>query len=226
MIKYITIAGTFGSHHELDWYAPTSYFSHFLCIQGCEQLETNPLKRYMWSTVLDGVDKKNDTWDAAGRALAYYIAPPLLGKSLLNAEDTYIIAHSHGGNVVAYACAEYGLKINGLITVGTPIRKDMYDVYKAASGNIGRHLHLYAGWRDYWQAFGSLFDGRFGLHREHPFANLNAKVPGGDHGSILRDPEFFPLWLDCGWLGFWRGSLVVPQIKQPIDHSEPNYWLT
>jgi pimeloyl-ACP methyl ester carboxylesterase len=205
-IYYITIAGTFGAKHALDWYAPTSDFSKLLRENDCEQLEVHPLKRYMWSTAIDGVDNNHTTWDASGRALAHYIAPPLLGESLVKPEDTYIIAHSHGGNVVAYACANYGLKINGLITVGTPIRKDLHDIYKAASPNIARHLHIYAGWRDYWQWWGALFDGRFGIHRKHPFATHNKQVPKGDHGSILRDKHFFPLWLERGWLAFWRGD--------------------
>lgn len=207
MIYYITVAGTFGARKGNDWFLPNSDFSKFLHEQGCDQLETNPLKRYMWSTALDGVDADNTVWDAAGRALAHYIAPPLLGESLVKPEDTYIIAHSHGGNVVAYACGKYGLKINGLITIGTPIRKDLYEVYQAASPNITRHLHLYAGWRDYWQVLGALFDGRFGIHRKHPFAR-SCKIPGGDHGSVLRDKKFFPLWLDRGWLNFWLGKPV------------------
>jgi pimeloyl-ACP methyl ester carboxylesterase len=210
MIYYITIAGT-GSGNKDDWHRPNSNLSKFLLEHECQQLELNPLKRYMWSTELDGLDNSHDTWDSAGRALAHYIAPPLLDKSLVKPEDTFIIAHSHGGNVVAYACGKYGLKINGLITVGTPIRKDLYDIYKAAVPNISRHLHLYAGWRDFWQVLGSLFDGRFGLHRKHPFASKNGKVSGGDHGSILRDPKFFPLWLERGWLGYWlRGEALKP----------------
>jgi pimeloyl-ACP methyl ester carboxylesterase len=207
MLHYITIAGTFGAKKNLDWYLPNSNFSKFLDAQGCHQLETNPLKRYMWSTDIDGVDANNNTWDSAGRALAHYIAPPLLGNSLVAPEDTYIIAHSHGGNVVAYACGKYGLKVSGLITVGTPIRKDLHEIYKAALPNISRHLHIYAGWRDYWQILGALFDGRFGLHRKHPFAHRNAKVAGGDHGSILRDEAFFPLWMEKGWLDSWMGSI-------------------
>jgi pimeloyl-ACP methyl ester carboxylesterase len=206
MIYYITIAGTFGAKHEQDWYHPDSDFSKFLLKHGCQQLEANPIKRYMWSTEVDGINSDNNTWDAAGRALAHYIAPPLLNASLVKPENTYIVAHSHGGNVVAYACGKYGLKVNGLITVGTPIRKDLHDVYKAALPNISRHLHLYAGWRDYWQVWGALFDGRFGIHRKHPFATRNCKVPKGDHGSVLRDQEFFPLWLERGWLDFWMGK--------------------
>lgn len=206
MIYYIATAGTFAINREVEWYQPDSDFSKFLLDNGCKQLETNPLKRYMWSTALDGVGDANDTWDAAGRALAHYIVPPLLGKSLVKPEDTYIIAHSHGGNVVAYACGKYGLKVNGLVTVGTPIRGDLYDVYKSALPNITRHLHIYAGWRDYWQLWGALFDGRFGIHREHPFAHRNERVPEGDHGSVLRDPKFFPLWTERGWLDFWIGK--------------------
>jgi pimeloyl-ACP methyl ester carboxylesterase len=205
MIYYITVAGTNGARRNADWDSPTSNLSKFFLENGCQQLEVNPLKRYMWSTALDGIDATNSTWDAAGRALAHYIAPPLLGESLVKPEDTYVIAHSHGGNVVAYACGKYGLKIDGLITVGTPIRKDLYEIYQAAVPNISRHLHIYAGWRDLWQIFGSVFDGRFGIHRQHPFTNHNHKVPKGGHGSVLRDPKFFPLWLERGWLDFWKG---------------------
>jgi hypothetical protein len=55
--------------------------------------------------------------------------------------------------------------------------------------------------------WGSLFDGRFGIHREHPFAHWNSKVPNADHGSILRDPAKFPLWLEKGWLDYWKGKI-------------------
>jgi len=219
MIRYVTIAGTFGANKH-DWFLPDSNLSQFFLQNGCEQLETNPLKRYMWSTEIDGVNADNNTWDAAGRALAHYIAPPLLDKSLLKPEETYIIAHSHGGNVVAYAAGKYGLKINGLITVGTPIRKDLNGIYKDASANISRHLHLFAGWRDYWQVFGGLFDGRWGIHRKHPYATRNEKVPNADHGSVLRDTSQFHFWLDKGWLDYWKG-LARPE-KALLDKSQNN----
>ncbi len=206
MIQYITIAGTHGIRRVLDWDSPESNLSHFLLQHDCKQLVTSPLKRYMWSTSADGIDDHNDVWDASGRALAHYIAPPLADNPLVAPKDTFLIAHSHGGNVVAYACGKYGLKINGLITVGMPIRGDLDDVYKAAAGNIERHLHLYAGWRDYWQNLGAMFDGRFGIHRKHPYAGKNGKVSGGDHGSILRDVKFFHMWLDNGWLDYWTGK--------------------
>lgn len=214
MIYYINIAGTNGAKNPRDWDSINSDFSKFLQSHGCEQLEANPLKRYMWSTAVDGIDATHNTWDAAGRALAHYIAPPLLSESLVKPEDTYIIAHSHGGNVVAYACGKYGLKVNGLITVGTPIRKDLYAIYEAALPNISRHLHIHAGWRDYWQVLGSMFDGRFGIHRRHPYATINGQVPGGNHGSVLRDKRFFGLWIEQGWLAFWKGE-HAPNLGSP-----------
>jgi hypothetical protein len=203
-MRYITIAGTGGAHRPEDWDSPDSSFSRFLSEYGCDQLVASPLKRYMWSTMVDGLDNRNDTWDAAGRALAHYICPPLIEDCLMKPEDTFIIAHSHGGNVVAYACGKYGLQVKGLVTIGTPIRKDMYEIYEAASDNIDRHLHLHGGWKDYWQVLGALFDGRFGIHRDHPCAR-NEKAPGG-HGTILRDPATFHCWLDKGWLDFWVGK--------------------
>lgn len=192
--------------HKHDWFLPDSNLSKFLAEQDCKQVITDPLNMYMWSTKIDGVKGDDDEWDAAGRALAHYIVPPLAKESLLKPKDTFLIAHSHGGNVVAYACGKYGLKVSGLVTVGTPVRKELFPIYAAASDNIERHLHLYASWRDYMQILGSLFDGRFGIHREQPYAEKNAKVEGGDHGSILRDTKMFHLWLDKGWLKYWKGE--------------------
>lgn len=205
-MRYIPVAGTWGIKQPLDWFSPFSNFTKFMARNGHLPLISDPSKQFMWDTELDGITE-DYVWDAAGRSLASFVMPPLLGKTLVAPEDTYIIAHSHGGNVVAFACAKYGLKINGLVTVGTPIRKDLYPVYEAAAENINHHLHLYAGWRDYWQILGSLglLMNNFGIHRKHPFATLNAKVPGGDHGSILRDSSFFHYWLDNNWLNFWVG---------------------
>lgn len=202
MIRYVTVPGTHGAG-KTDWDALDSPFSQLLAKYGCVPLIDNPLQRFMWSTTLDGVDSSHTTWDASGRALAGYFTPPLLGKPVINSEDIFIVSHSHGGNVVAYACGKYGLKVNGLITVGMPIREDMHDMYEMAAPNIERHLHLYGGWQDYWQCLGALFDGRFGIHREHPFAK-NDRTPGG-HGAVLREHKYFNLWSKRGWLNYWMG---------------------
>lgn len=226
MIRYINVAGTFGAMHPDDWFHPKSNLSKFLSEHGCEPAVVDPMKRYMWSTEVDGIHADHSTWDAAGRALAHYIVPPLFEESLIKPIDTFVIAHSHGGNVVAYACGKYGLKINGLITVGTPIRRDLYAVYQAANSQISRHLHLYAGWRDYWQLLGSLFDGKFGLHREHPFAEWNDEIKNGNHGCVLRDKAFFPLWLERGWVDYWTGKALSGENQtsevNPCAHPQPH----
>lgn len=207
MIRYIAVAGTHAAGRGMEWDHPDSALTSFLRENGAVPLTISPLKRYAWSTALDGIDGNDETWDAAGRALAHYVVPPLAEKSLLTPEDTYIIAHSHGGNVVAYACGKYGLKVNGLITIATPVRGNLDGLYKEAAKNISRHLHLYAGWRDYMQILGAIRDGRWGIHREMPYATKNDKMPKG-HGDILRDPSLFPNWVSAGWLDFWKGEQV------------------
>jgi pimeloyl-ACP methyl ester carboxylesterase len=205
MIRFIAVAGTHAMNRgDAEWDNPDSPLTLFLRANGVSPLTVSPLKRYAWSTAIDGLDKTNGTWDAAGRALAHYIVPPLAEKSLLPPKETFIIAHSHGGNVVAYACGKYGLKVNGLITVATPVRDDLHDLYEAASCNIERHLHLYAGWRDYMQILGSIMDGSWGIHRKMPYAK-NKKMPGG-HGNILRDPKLFEYWVKEGWLDYFKGK--------------------
>lgn len=207
MIRYIAVAGTHAAGREVEWDHPDSPLTTFLRENGASPLMISPLKRYQWSTALDGLDNNDETWDAAGRALAHYIVPPLANESLLPTEETFIIAHSHGGNVVAYACGKYGLKVNGLITVATPVRGNLDRLYKEASNNVNRHLHLYAGWKDFMQILGSIRDGRWGIHRQMPYAEKNAKMPEG-HGNILRDPKLFSRWIDEGWLDFWKGKQV------------------
>lgn len=208
MIRYLSIAGTGNAKRERDWDHPDSPFSQFLWQLGLEPLKTADADRFGWDGALDGVDRHDYTWDYFGKALYHYFVPPLFqGVPAIPPEQTFIIAHSHAGNLVAYACGKYGLKVEGLITVGMPVRGGrMEAIYAAAAQNIRRHLHLHAGWRDYWQVLGSMFDGRWGIHREHPHAR-NFRMPGG-HGDVLRDPDLFPLWIERGWLAAWAGREV------------------
>lgn len=209
MIRYLAIPGTGHAKRGPDWDHPGSAFSAFLREQGCVPLVESDPHRYGWSGAVDGIDRHDFTWDAFGKALYHYFVPPLLqGVPAIPPAETYIICHSHAGNVVAYACGTYGLRVQGLITVGMPIRGGrMEAVYAAAAPNITRHVHLHAGWRDTWQVLGSLFDGRFGIHRAHPHAQ-NFRMPGG-HGDVLRDPARFPLWESEGWLDAFMGREVA-----------------
>lgn len=189
--RYLAIAGTGNARRRMDWDHPLSAFSDFLRRHGLEPIEQDERRRYGWDGALDGVDGLDATWDYYGRALYHYFVPPL-GVGRIPPRETFIIGHSHAGNLVAYACGKYGLQVEGLITVGTPIRGGrMKEIYAAAAPNIRRHLHLHSR-RDWWQVFGSLFDGRCGIHRQHPHAH-NCEMPKG-HGDVLRDPDLFREW--------------------------------
>lgn len=203
MTRYIAIEGTHEDrdHRHQLWDDQFSPFSEFMASHGVNQLVSDPLKKYEWSTGLDGVFGADDTWDAAGRALAQYMYLPAPSA-------TNIIAFSHGGNVVAYACGKYGLQVNSLVTVSTPIRKNLYPLYKDAETNITRHLHIHGGWADYWQALGDLCGGGWGLHRDNPYA-LNQRAPGG-HGAVLKEGSLLHLWVDKGWLDYFISGNPLP----------------
>lgn len=54
------------------------------------------------------------------------------------------------------------------------------------------------------QWFGELFDGHFGIVRNHPLADANEKVPGVGHTGVLNEPANFPLWESHGWIDFLK----------------------
>jgi hypothetical protein len=211
MVRIIAIPGTGSGTRVADWDAVDSPFMTYLRTFGIVQVAERESQRYGWDGALDGIDKHDVTWERFGRALFHYVVPPLGdGTPAIPPEETFIIAHSHAGQVVSFACGKYGLKVAGLVTVGMPIRGDkrMQQIYADAKVNITRHVHLRAGWRDYWQLLGSLKigDGQWGIHRDHPHAK-NYQMPKG-HGNVLREPALFNLWEKNGWLEAWLGRQV------------------
>lgn len=146
---------------------------------------------YIWCTNLDGLFGSNKVWEAAGAALRWY------AMSKVRHYPVSIVAHSHGGQVAAYAAAN-GLQVDRLITVATPVRKDMEPVYKAARENIQSWYHLHSD-SDLWQVLGGLRDGRWGLHRTMPYADENVVVNNVDHSEFLNpalwDQNYWWEWL-------------------------------
>lgn len=197
----VLVAGTssWKNDNRIDWYWPGHAFGEFLVEQGVSPLFDGD-KPFIWSTELSGIpmfskNSKSD-WAAGAAALAYYV----IAMKDRRAGETAIIAHSHALQVTAYAAAIHGLKINTLITVGSPIRKDMSLAYERLRANTKYWLHLYSDWSDRWQWFGELFDGHLGIVRQHPLADENVCTPGVGHSDLLRERDRYHLWKEKLWI--------------------------
>jgi hypothetical protein len=196
-MKTILVAGTDAWAETVAgrWYCPGSPYAAFLQAHAVEPVfggDAAAPQPFIWSTDLDGLPfrRKHVQWSAGGAALAYFARTTPIA----------IVAHSHGLQVVLYACARYGLRIDRLISVSSPVRNDMAAVAAAARPNIGRWLHLHSDGSDRWQWFGELFDGHFGVVRAHPLADKNDAVPGVGHTGVLEDAANFHYWTERDWL--------------------------
>lgn len=221
MSRVLLIAGThsWDGDGRVDWYAPGSPFVRFLIGNGVYPIFGEDvsdyagvrLRPYTWSTRLGGVgfgDGDLAGWRAAGVNLFHYLVPPLCPEKRVRPVDTNLIVHSHGLQPALFACAE-GLKVNTLISVGSPVRKDTEAIARAARKNITRWLHLHSDSSDWWQVFGGFFDGKLGIVRAQPHADDNQKVPKVGHSELLRNPDHFPMWEQRGWLTWLQPVAAV-----------------
>lgn len=205
LLPVILVNGTHGRDRPNDWDAPGSAFVGMLAKFGMGI--ANPTRPYVWTTNLDGTTHNDKHWDwsASGINLYAYVCPPLFPEARLGQVSTRIVAHSHGLQVALYAAAA-GLKIGSLVSVGSPVRKDMMKTAELARPNINRWLHISAN-GDWMQVWGELFDGQIGVRRDHPLADKNDKMPrAAGHGGILRDARYFKLWNDKGWAMWLRNT--------------------
>ncbi len=215
-MRPILVAGT-GSWNDdarLDWYCPGSPFARFLEAQGLPPAfglysvagEAGTVRApFVWSTSVAGLPwSRRATWAAAGVALSYFVEV----TANLRGHETAIFAHSHALQVVLYACAEQGIKVAQLISIGSPVRADMLPLARRARPRIGHWLHLYSDWSDRWQWLGELCDGHLGIVRRHPLADQNDLIPGVGHSQLLRDPAQQRLWLAAGWLDPLREGVL------------------
>jgi hypothetical protein len=200
----ILVAGTnsWDNDGAVDWFVPGHNFGKMLRAHGVEVASDGPLP-FIWSTDVDGVigDRKNNTdWAAAGAALSYFT------RMTCGDCSVDMVAHSHGLQVALYAAANYGVKIDRLISMGSPVRKDMEKIAKEARLHIKQWLHVHSDTSDRWQWLGELFDGKLGVVREHPLADRNDFVPKVGHSELLRDPNQYHFWKEKGWLDFLCGK--------------------
>lgn len=214
--RALLVQGTWGWGHSNDrqWWQAGSDFALFLNRWDIGLI--GGARPFIWSTSVDGIGwlfkrptVKHLTWQNAGYCLEQYIRPPLLAAfdDYIPLAERNLVGHSHALQVIAYACAG-GLKINRLITLGSPIREDMADVYKAARPNIGAWLHVHSDGSDRIQWFGELFDGHLGIVRAAPLADRNVRIDKVSHSKLLNDAGEFYLWQTKGLLDFLGGGPV------------------
>jgi hypothetical protein len=159
-------------------------------------------RTYKWSTDLGNSiwfwARRRSQWEAAGDALAYFL-------DHMPEEHRVVIAHSHGGQCVAYAAAQ-GVKIRSLITVATPVRYDMQPIWAQARPNIGTWWHVFDADVDHVAWWGAFGDGRIGNVRHFDIADRNIRLKGIDHSRPLNNPDRFHLWEDTGAIAMLKGT--------------------
>jgi hypothetical protein len=99
-----------------------------------------------------------------------------------------------------------GLKVDVLVSLFSPVRKDMEAVAKLARANVRQWVHVHTDWSDYIQILGGLFDGSVGFVRQHPLADVNINLPGVGHSNVLRDPSLFHHWEEQGLVDALKGA--------------------
>lgn len=208
MTTLALVGGTWGG----DWLADGTPFRQYV-----EARDFTCIPFEGWSGDVDGLpcefgkNGKHSDWIAGGFALAYFLRGiPYSGRN--------VIAHSHGGQVIAYCALRTGTPIRNLVTVCTPVRSDMTPAYHALQEVVGHWRHVSAAGWDFFQRAGELADGHFGWQRKMPKApNVdNVLIKGIGHSRLLNDPEFFAHWEDDGLLDTlrqprqpWQGVIGV-----------------
>ena len=226
LIPLITIPGTHNWSPEKtgQWWTPESPWWAYMRSLGFVPAGSRP---YIWTTYLNGwqfwrrwlrstrVDHHD--WICAAQHLVTYVQ-----AWDLTPEQTHIVAHSHGAQVVLYACAYFDLRVATLTTVCSPIRADVQPNAKIAVDHIGFWQHVYSpDWSDRYQVWGGLADGHLGIERRQPFADKNHPFPSIGHSGILQEPKLFPVWRDLADLiRPHHGPIHPPPQTEALGYGE------
>lgn len=180
--KVIVVPGTWG--WDVNGWGSYGHTQMELIRAGYEPL------LFPWSSVVGGVGFGSDdlrVWRANGLHLRDF-------ARLHSKEPVDIISHSHGLQVVLCAAA-VGLEIDRLIDCSGPYRRDLALIIGAARPRIRRWTHFRGDWwRDHMAGLGGWFDSWkpwtwFRNPRNHPNADENTHIKGGDHGYV-REPSY------------------------------------
>jgi hypothetical protein len=189
-MKVMLVQGTWS--FDAAWWKASSPFVQELTKRGHTVINGRP---FVWDTELGGIgfgDKDLRGWQAAGLHLWDRLDPPTCASKScrIPASDLCIIAHSHGRQVVKFAC-NAGLAAAKVIFVSGPVRKDVDEATLNARSHIGHLVCINGGRRDRFQWVGELFDGHRGIERKDPQADDWKQFPDADHSSPLNDPKQF-----------------------------------
>lgn len=185
MFRYMPISGTHEKRKK-SWVNKGSMFDRFMTAFGFARLAEHGLR--FWSGALAGTffaGRGHRVWKFGGRTVYAFLeklTPEERAKLV-------IVAHSHGGTVLAYALAMRPLlKVGAIVTVGTPVRKDMDDVWALAKEATDLHIQIYSvGVGSFMRWVGQ----RGRLRREMPWADVRWTVKGG-HSGVLRKKKHMP----------------------------------
>lgn len=201
MRYYLPVAGTHGFNGEPKgewWYDGSPFVEYMRATFDWRLVSPRPL---IWDGGLGGVPwtrrRGHLIWEGLGSTMQLYFVPSRWTKDdpdYIKIAERTVVAHSHALQGVLYACAEYDLKIDTLVSLMSPVRKDMRALASLARGNIRRWVHVHADRTDWVQIAGAVWDGAFGIFREHAEADVNIAIPGAGHSKLVRDPEWFNRW--------------------------------
>ena len=208
MMLYIPIAGTRvpwrgRNANPHDWYRRSSPFDHLVADHGFMRVEQDrdpdQPDRGFWSGTVNGLLLQT-FWRRSRRHRAWCDGAQQLQMFLMRrhaefaaADGLTLIAHSHGGQVLAYALArDPDYPPVTVVTVDMPVRRDMEAVYEQARKRpcVRRWVHLYSGrgWSSRFRWLGS----RLGP-RTLAVADENVAIEGG-HSGILSDAAHMQQW--------------------------------
>lgn len=223
-IAITSVVGTWGWRGLLNdpehWSHPKSPLWAYLRTKGLVLRCDHNGKGFTWGTELTGHQiwrrlffkgPRMKDWEVGAASFYDYHRPATVDRRYyLRGRNAHAICHSHGGNLPYIACSAYGMRLNVLCTVSTPIRHDVLRVHgKKARENIGYHIHYYTR-GDRIQLAGQHGDGVIDFGGEHPHADKNVPLDDAGHTGLLENPFLF--------------DELLPFIEQVHQrHNNPGY---
>lgn len=179
-----------------------------------------------WTRNVDGVPSlwqrgRHRSWIAGGYAFADKVR-------LLRAQHPgaliVAVCHSHGLQPILYGLARNeDVWLDRLISVCSPVRRDMQRQATGAVKRIGRWRHVFSSGWDFWQWAGELAIGHLQLWRERKWRQAHQNVPIDriGHSKLLNNRRFLDLWKTDGMLDFLRGADVRQGVLTPPPPAPP-----